>query len=71
MESIKCKVLFTVYKPKDLENMPYLIWVSHGVHTHIVPPPTKTPDKYLDEILGVVRRINDPSLSSGNIFQIH
>jgi hypothetical protein len=60
-----CQVTFTVFVPKNLDETPNIVWVSHGCHSHPPPPPTKSPQQYLDEILGIIRRINDPSLTTG------
>jgi hypothetical protein len=63
MKVIPCDVQFNQFIPIDLGSTPYIIWVSHGKHSHPPPPPTKTPEQYLNEILGIIRRINDPSLT--------
>jgi hypothetical protein len=58
-----CKVVFNIFRPINLQETPYIIWVSSGLHSHPPPPPSRTPDQYLKEILQVIQRIQDPSLT--------
>lgn len=62
-----CEVIFNVFVPKDMDITPYIIWISHGRHSHPPPPPTRSPQQYVTEILSILRRINDPSLTTGTI----
>lgn len=40
---IPCEVVFHALVPADLEQCPYIVFTSHGVHRHPPPLPTKTP----------------------------
>jgi hypothetical protein len=76
MEIKPCTVLFDQFIPLDLIRTPYIIWSSMGEHTHLPPPPTKTPAQYLEEIMGIIRRINNPGLtlsidSQSNILRMY
>jgi hypothetical protein len=70
-----CQVKFEIFKPLDQEAYPYLIWVSTGIHTHPPPPPIKIPIQYCTEIFSILRRINNPTLTTGkcirNAFKIY
>jgi hypothetical protein len=59
----KCKVVFNIIIPLDLEKTPYFLFCSHGVHEHPPPPPTRTSESIEAELVEVVRRIRDPNLT--------
>ncbi|KAF1811308.1 hypothetical protein P152DRAFT_68557 [Eremomyces bilateralis CBS 781.70] len=67
--SLPCQVLFTVFQPLDMDRTPYLVWVSSGTHSHPPPPPTRTPQQYLEQILQVIQRINNPSLTLAGLLK--
>jgi hypothetical protein len=61
----ECDVQFVFFEPEDLQETPYLLWVSYGSHTHLPPPPVKTPKDIFDDVVAIVRRISDPALTTG------
>jgi hypothetical protein len=65
VEHLDCNVKFIHLLPDDLERNPFCIWISIGEHSHLPPPPTKTPQIILDEISDIIKRINDPNLTTG------
>lgn len=48
--------------------MPYILFTSHGVHTHPPPPPNKQPAEMLNDILDIIKRIKDPQLNICKVF---
>lgn len=51
--------------PDNLEQYPYIIWTSHGIHTHLPPPPTRAPPELVEELQSVIRRATDASTTRG------
>jgi hypothetical protein len=62
---LPCNVEFIAYLSIERNETPYFIWVSRGTHQHPPPPPTKTPEQYCNEIIKLVERINDPTITTG------
>ncbi|KAF1970941.1 hypothetical protein BU23DRAFT_570211 [Bimuria novae-zelandiae CBS 107.79] len=60
---VLCGVTFNIIIPFDLQECPYYLFTSHGIHSHPPPPPTKTPEALTQEIVALIRRANDPSLT--------
>lgn len=60
-----CPVRFYVFEPQDIDSSPFLLWISIGIHKHVPPPPAKMPTKYCQDILSILRRIDDPTLTTG------
>lgn len=58
-----CSVVFTVLIPEAYESGQYILFTSHGEHSHPPPPPKRTPADIAEEISQVVRRLNDPDLT--------
>lgn len=65
MVGMPCKVKWNIYIPFNLEQIPYILITSHGIHEHPPPPPRKTPRAIVEGILDVLKRINDPNLTIG------
>jgi hypothetical protein len=65
---INCKVTFNLFRPKDQEEYPYIIWTSHGIHTHPPPPGTRTPKEYIQGLIRIIQRINDPALTTSKYY---
>jgi len=64
-----CDVKFVRLVPFDLQRYPYIIWVSIGEHSHPPAALNKTPPHIWEALLGLIRQINDPSLTrSKNTF---
>ena len=42
----KCHASFTIYTPNDLVACPKILILCKGPHSHLQPPPTKTPQHY-------------------------
>lgn len=60
-----CNVQFRLFRPKDLSRCPYIIWTSHGIHSHPPPPPSRTPTELVNGLLQLIHRIQDPALTTG------
>ncbi|OJJ04472.1 hypothetical protein ASPVEDRAFT_43949 [Aspergillus versicolor CBS 583.65] len=45
LEHLPCEVTFHALVPADLEQCPYIVFSSHGVHKHPPPMHTKTPKR--------------------------
>ncbi|KAF2463371.1 uncharacterized protein BDR25DRAFT_245849, partial [Lindgomyces ingoldianus] len=56
-------VKFDIIIPVYVNQCPYYTFTSHGVHMHPPPPPTRTPEALTQEIISLVRRVNDPSMT--------
>ncbi len=63
----QCGVAFDIIIPCDLQDTPYYLFTSHGVHIHPPPPPHKTPEAVTKEIVALIQRMNDPSLTTGKL----
>lgn len=42
---LPCEVTFNALVPMDLEQCPYVVFASHGVHRHPPPLHSKTPKR--------------------------
>lgn len=60
-----CNVVFHVLVPDDLTATPYILFTSHGTHSHPPPPPNKPPQEMVEEILDLIRRLQEPGLTLG------
>jgi len=60
-----CGVTFDIIIPNNLVATPYYLFTSLGEHIHPPPPPHKTPTELKDEIVRLVKRMQDPSLTTG------
>lgn len=67
IEHMPCEVVFHIMIPDDLESCPYVLFTSHGVHTHPPPPPNKPPKSIMEDIVELVRRIHNPDMTLGKI----
>ncbi|CAG8682156.1 30803_t:CDS:2, partial [Racocetra persica] len=47
-------VQFWHYIPKNLEEYPFIIILSRGIHNHPAPPPTKTPKSILNDLKDII-----------------
>jgi hypothetical protein len=65
LQQVVCNVQFNILIPLDLDQNPFFIFHSIGTHSHAPPPPTKTPETLAGEIVDLIRRSNDPSLTVG------
>jgi hypothetical protein len=63
----KCDVAFNIIIPEDIENCPYILFTSHGIHTHPPPPPTIAPLIMLERIRQIIHDIRDPDMTTGMI----
>lgn len=63
-----CEVTFDIIIPQNLEETPYYLFHSQGVHTHAPPPPHKTPEQLTKEIINLIHQINDPGLTTGILY---
>lgn len=60
-----CDVIFNALIPVDINQCPYILFTSHGVHKHPPPPPTKPPERILQGVKRIIQQIQDPSLTTG------
>ena len=63
MVLIPCDVEFHIMIPEDVETTPYILFKSHGTHTHPFPPPNKPPQAIIGDVLRVIQRMRDPELT--------
>lgn len=60
---MNCQVSFRILIPLDLDQCPYAIFLSTGTHCHPPPPPSKAPEVIIDEILDLIKRMQNPELT--------
>jgi len=53
-----CSVKFYSYVPTNLQDHPYIVIISKGVHSHPPPPPTKTPVDIVSELQKIINNEN-------------
>lgn len=53
-----CPNRISVFIPNDLTACPQVLIVSYGPHTHPAPPPSKTPQVYLDILSSLLRDLD-------------
>lgn len=63
LEHIKCSVIFTALVPVNIQETPYILFTSHGIHQHPPPPPHKPPEQILKGIESIIRNMRNPSLT--------
>jgi hypothetical protein len=61
--SIGCDVEFHILIPENTNTTPYVLFTSHGTHTHPVPPPNKPPQSMIADVLRIIRDLQDPELT--------
>lgn len=49
----------------DINQRPYILFISHGIHKHPPPPPTKSPERILHGIENILQEIRDPTITTG------
>jgi hypothetical protein len=65
LEHLKCGVIFTALVPVNIQETPYFVFTSHGIHQHPPPPPHKPPEQILKGIESIIRNMRNPSLTLG------
>ena len=65
MVSQKCQVVFTILIQGWACFCPFVLVVSHGVHTHPPPVPNKTPFDLVEDIRKLAHEIQSYDLLSG------
>ena len=60
-----CSVVFTALVPVDIDQIPYILFTSHGVHQHPPPAPHKPPMEIVQQVKQLIQRIQDPSMTTG------
>jgi hypothetical protein len=63
MVLIQCDVEFHIMIPEDIDTTPYILFTSHGMHVHPLPPPNKPPQAIISDVLRVIQRMRDPNLA--------
>ncbi|KMP09240.1 hypothetical protein CISG_04911 [Coccidioides immitis RMSCC 3703] len=56
-------VIFHAFLPNNIESCPWLLFVSHGKHTHPPPPPSKPPRVVMKRITQLVSNMITPNLT--------
>jgi hypothetical protein len=59
---IPCEVEFNAIIP---DHSPYFLWTSHGIHSHLPPPPTRAPNDVVRDLQAIVNRATDASTTRG------
>jgi hypothetical protein len=62
---MECGVQFDIIIPVHVTPGAQYIFTSHGIHTHPPPPPTRTPEALTQDIVSLIRRVKDPSMTVG------
>lgn len=57
--------MFTALVPVDINECPYILFTSRGIHQHPPPPPSKAPERILQGVKRIIQQIQDPSLTTG------
>lgn len=70
LNAIPCDVTFYVFLPVNRQICPYAVFVSYGVHSHCPPPPNRAPQEHLDDVLDIIRRMEDPRMTLGKFFSL-
>ncbi|KAF1978953.1 hypothetical protein BU23DRAFT_191377 [Bimuria novae-zelandiae CBS 107.79] len=60
---VGCGVQYDIIIPIYVSQSLHYIFTSHGIHTHPPPPPTRTPEALTQDIVSLIRRVNDPSMT--------
>lgn len=60
-----CGVRFTVILPVDPIECPYVLFVSHGVHTHPPTLPNKTPLGLFEDLRNLIHEFREAPDNSG------
>jgi hypothetical protein len=60
-----CEVVFHIMVPILLEACPYMLFTSHGIHSHPPPPPNNAPQAIMNGVMQLVKEMRDPSLTLG------
>jgi hypothetical protein len=63
MMGIPCDVEFHIMIPEDSDANPYILFTSHGTHEHPIPPPNKPPQHIIEDVLQLIRRMQNPELT--------
>lgn len=69
----ECHVKFYHFVPANMQDIPFMALVSVGVHTHVPPPPVKTPPNIVAELQKILRNedvinISTQKLLTSNVF---
>ncbi|BCR90626.1 uncharacterized protein ACHE_60512A [Aspergillus chevalieri] len=64
-----CDVIFNALVPTNIEQCPYIIFTSHGVHKHPPPPPSKAPERILGGVKRIIEQIRDPNLTTAQFLR--
>ncbi|KAF2809704.1 uncharacterized protein BDZ99DRAFT_387971, partial [Mytilinidion resinicola] len=64
-----CNVVFNIFVPKDRTECEYILFTSHGTHTHPPPPGRRTPQELIAGLMSVISRINDPALTTNGLLK--
>lgn len=64
---VPCSVQFHLLVPNDHQTTPYLIWSSHGIHSHLAPPPHQAPEELVRQLQEVVSRATSIDTTRGKI----
>ncbi|OJJ78603.1 uncharacterized protein ASPGLDRAFT_1510767, partial [Aspergillus glaucus CBS 516.65] len=53
----------------DINECPYILFTSHGIHQHPPPPPSKAPERILQGVKRIIQQIQDPSLTTAQFLR--
>ncbi|KAL4804182.1 hypothetical protein BDV18DRAFT_162592 [Aspergillus unguis] len=69
MKHTKFDVTFNAFVPVDLSQCPYILFISHGVHKHPPPLPTKAPERIFlrgVDVAPTMPQIQSPAITTEN-----
>ncbi|BCR91198.1 uncharacterized protein ACHE_70041S [Aspergillus chevalieri] len=69
LQHTSCGVIFTALVPVDINECPYILFTSHGIHQHPPPPPSKAPERILQGVKRIIQQIQDPSLTTAQFLR--
>ena len=63
IEPLSCEVEFHILIPENLNISPYILLISHGIHTHPPPPPNKPPQAIISTVLDIIQSMRNPDFA--------
>ncbi|KAI1947341.1 hypothetical protein LOY94_003469 [Ophidiomyces ophidiicola] len=68
LQKRNCNVTFTVMVPADLTKCHFILFISHGVHNHVPPPPHLEAEEILEDVPVILHRLKASQEAAEVIF---